>query len=275
MADEKVHVVYGLLYILSGSSTLKGEDQRTQTTSVTHSQSTIFPKVSITVLTTLASGIEQYTDMVVPNKGPNNNQKLLATTKPTTEHKYEIHATIAADVKLNHDQGKPWHNPTENSSGVMDTLSERSENVNIYIGNMVGLAVVLFGVVILSVGFLYKWRKAVGNLKHEQNELYFAEKSFRLTLEKQPGRPSDESSNSARTNSTCSSILPLCSKNSWDSVFTVDDTRNSSDVNMTRVMSSGPSENRSLTPSAPLNTHGTNIFQYPSDAYHHDYLELM
>jgi hypothetical protein len=25
-------------------------------------------------------------------------------------------------------------------------------------------------------------------LKHEQNELYFAEKSFRLTLEKQPGR---------------------------------------------------------------------------------------
>jgi hypothetical protein len=212
--------------------------------------------------------------MVVLNKGPNNNQKLLAITKPTTEHRNEIHATIAADVKLNHDQGKPLHNTPENSSGVIDALSERSENVNIYIGTMAGLAVALCGVVILSISFLYKWRKAVGNLKHEQNELYFAEKSFRLTLEKQPGRHNNESSNSARTISTCSSIHPLCSEDSLDSVFTVD-TRNSSDVNMTRVMSSGPSENRPLTSSAPLNTPGTNIVQYPPDSYHHDYLELM
>jgi hypothetical protein len=113
---------------------------------------------------------------------------LLATTKPTTEHRNEIHATIVADVKLNHDQGKPWHTTPDNSSGVIDALSENPENVNIYIGTMAGLAVVLCSVVILSIGFLYKWRKAVGNLKHEQNELYFAEKSFRLTLEKQPGR---------------------------------------------------------------------------------------
>ena len=139
---------------------------------------------------------------------------------------------------------------------------------------MAGLAAVLCSVVILSIGFLYKWRKAVGNLKHEQNELYFAEKSFRLTLKKQPGRHNNESSNSARTISTCSSIHPLCSEDSLDSVFTVD-TRNSTDVNMTRVMSSGPSENRPLTSSAPLNTPGTNIVQYPPDSYHHDYLELM
>jgi hypothetical protein len=56
----------------------------------------------------------------------------------------------------------------------------------------------------------------------------------------------NESSNSARTISTCSSIHPLCSEDCLDSVFTVD-TRNSSDVNMTRAMSSGPSENRPLT----------------------------
>jgi hypothetical protein len=61
------------------------------------------------------------------------------------------------------------------------------------------------------------------NLKHEQNELYFAEKSFRLTLEKQPGRHNNESSNSARTISTCSSIHPLCSEDSLDSVFTQND----------------------------------------------------
>ena len=257
--------------LLSGSLSLKGENHRKQTTSITHSQSTISPKVSnitvttkqSSVLTTLTSGMVHYTGMV-----------LFTTTKPTTEHRNEIHATIAADVKSNHDQEKTWNNTPENTSGVIDELSERSENVNIYIGTMAGLAVVLCVVVILSIGFFYKWRKAVGNLKHEQNELYFAEKSFRLTLEKQPGRHINESSNSARTISTCSSIHPLCSEDSLDSVFTVD-TRNSSDVNMTRVISSGPSENRPLTPSAPLNTTGTNIFQYPPDTYHHDYLELM
>jgi hypothetical protein len=212
--------------------------------------------------------------MVVLNKGLNNNQNFFSTTKPTTEHRNEIHATTAAEVKLKHDHEKPWHNTPENSSGVIDALSEKPKNVNIYIGTMAGLAAVLCSVVILSIGFLYKWRKAVGNLKHEQNELYFAEKSFRLTLKKQPGRHNNESSNSARTISTCSSIHPLCSENSLDSVFTVD-TRNSTDVNMTRVMSSGPSENRPLTSSAPLNTPGTNICQYPPDSYHHHYLELM
>lgn len=55
--------------------------------------------------------------MVVLNKGRNKNQKLLATTKPTTEHRNEIHATTAADVKLKHDHEKPWHNAPENSSG--------------------------------------------------------------------------------------------------------------------------------------------------------------
>jgi hypothetical protein len=54
-----------------------------------------------------------------------------------------------------------WHNAPKKSSGLIDALSENPKNVNIYIGTMAGLAVVLCGVVILSISFFYKWRKAI------------------------------------------------------------------------------------------------------------------
>ena len=118
--------------------------------------------------------------------------------------------------------------------------------------------------------FLCLWRKAVANLEHEQNELYFAEKSLRLSIDKQHNRTASESKTQRTTSTTSTINPPPLSDTSFDSVFTVDQT-----TDVKSPISRTCSTERPETPSAPLVSRGSNIFNYPPEAYRHEYLELI
>ncbi|XP_052083984.1 uncharacterized protein LOC127721290 [Mytilus californianus] len=176
---------------------------------------------------------------------------------------------LTQENKLNDNQNFQDHSEqTKNSTGSTRVVHLPLDDTTVYIGIVTGLATVLCFVTITSFVFLYKWRKATENLKHEQNELYFTEKSFRISMERQHGKNQDDEHEQERSVSMSSNYpTPPASDISLDSVFTVDQTTDvKSPIN-------SPSYGEQL--SAPLMSPGSNVFLYPPEAYRHEYLELM
>ncbi|CAG2241378.1 unnamed protein product [Mytilus edulis] len=211
------------------------------------------PEIS-TVSTTVSekSSVNFFITSTIPNKKPKAKQDDLIP-------EYKLN-----DNQKVHDNSEQ----TKNSTGSTRVVRLPSDDTTVYIGIITGLATVLCFVIVTSVVFLYKWRKATENLKHEQNELYFTEKSFRISMERQHGRNQDDQHEKERSVSMSSNYpTPPDSEISMDSVFTVDQTTDvKSPIN-------SPSYGEQL--SAPLMSPGSTVFLYPPEAYRHEYLELM
>lgn len=169
-------------------------------------------------------------------------------------HKENLEITVGNISKRNSTSGSVRKNGTV-----------PSENTTLYIGAISALSVLLTFVTIMSFVFLYKWRKTVEGLKHQQNELYFTEKSFRINMERQNETFNRDSQSRNKQE------LPIVQKTSVltqagnDSILTLDD----STAIKTPLSSPGPQS------AAPLLPDRTNAFQYQTDAFHNIYLELM
>ncbi|XP_063438775.1 uncharacterized protein LOC134719743 [Mytilus trossulus] len=223
------------------------------TTTTLQTAKEISPEIS-TVSTTVSekSSVNRFITSITPIKKPKAKQDDLIP-------EYKLN-----DNQKVHDNSEQ----TKNSTGSTRVVRLPSDNTTVYIGIITGLATVLCFVIVTSVFFLYKWRKATENLKHEQNELYFTEKSFRISMERQHGRNQDDQHEQERSVSMSSNYpTPPDSEISMDSVFTVDQTTDvKSPIN-------SPSYGEQL--SAPLMSPGSTVFLYPPEAYRHEYLELM
>lgn len=119
-----------------------------------------------------------------------------------------------------------------------------------YMAILVGLGVVLSVFLILSVIFVLKWRTTRRELRRQQSELYFVEKTNRQS-------------------SVVSRLTLELEREKRASVYsTVEDD----------IQSLSPQADVLLTPTAPPLTPGQKqqtAFRYPADDNRHDYLELI
>lgn len=223
-------------------------------TSPQHASTSLLTRTTPSTMTTIAS--------VMPLSSRVSKQGSQSTTMDETGKEGEN--------RNNGKSGKTFRmNATEHDTAITDTSQHPNDKYPVYIGVLVTVSVLLCFVTIMSVVFLVKWRKAAEGLKHEQNELYFTEKSFRISMERQQRMPNEDSNlqleNRRSQRSASLQTISVSSQTGSETVLTLD--------GMTGVKTPVPSPDP-YSP-APLLPGCSSVFQYQTDSFQNIYLELM